>query len=242
MAAYFGALGALVAIVGRREEMLRRTAADLCQQGIEVLSHAADVRDVASVEAAVEAVYAKFGRLDVLINNAGGQFPQHALDITPKGFDAVVRTNLYGTVQMTQAVARRMALDGGGAIVNIVVSSLERGIPGVAHTVAARAGVLGYMRTVAREWGPYRIRINAIGPGLVDTPGFRQEMIETGDPDVMARTLKAVPLGRLGKAEDVAALAAFLASPAASYLTGQYIPVDGGNGLAEGISVLPPER
>ncbi len=102
------------------------------------------------------------------MNNAGCEFPKAALEISPRGLDAVLRTNLYGTIYMSQAVSRVMAQSGGGTIINIVVSLLDRGIPGVAHTVAVRAGVLGYMRTVAQEWGPYNIRINAVGPGVIE--------------------------------------------------------------------------
>lgn len=239
MAQYFGALGAQVAIVGRRQEVLEQARRALDERGIAVMCCVADIRDREAVDSAVHSVVDAWGHLDVVVNNAGGQFPKAALDISAGGFDAVVRTNLYGTVNVTQAAARHMKETGGGSIVNIVVSSLERGIPGVAHTMAARAGVVGYMRTVAREWGPYQIRINAVGPGLIETPGFRQEMVQTGDPDVIEKTERAVPLGRLGQPGDVAAVVAFLASSAASYITGQYITVDGGNALAEGISVLP---
>lgn len=239
MAEQFGSLGARVAIVGRRADVLQETAEHLVLQGVDVACEAADIRDPDAVKEAVHRIIDTFGQIDVLVNNAGGQFPKAAIDISAKGFDAVVRTNLYGTVNVTQAVAQAMMAAGGGVIVNIVVSSLERGIPGVAHTMAARAGVIGYMRTVAREWGPRNIRINAIGPGLIETAGFRQEMVQTGDPQVVEKTQRAVPLGRIGLAGDVAAMAVFLASPAASYVTGQYITVDGGNFLAEGISVLP---
>lgn len=241
MAARFGELGARVIIVGRRAEMLAETCRDLSQRGITITGRAVDIRDAEAVNQVVDEVVDQCGRMDIVINNAGGQFPQRALNMSPKGLDAVLRTNLYGTINVTQAAAKHMATAGGGAIINIVVSSLERGIPGVAHTVAARAGVVGYMRTVAREWGGYRIRVNAIGPGLIETPGFRQEMVQTGDPQVVANTVRAVPLGRLGTPDDIAALAVFLGSPAAAYITGQYITVDGGNFLAEGISVMPPE-
>lgn len=241
MAEFMGQLGASVAIVGRRGEVLAETQADLESRGISVWSRALDIRDAGVVEDGVSGILEAMGRIDMLVNNAGGQFPQAAMDISPRGLDAVLRTNLYGTIYMTQAVARVMAKSGGGSIVNIVVSLLDRGIPGVAHTMAARAGVVGYMRTVAREWGPYNIRINAVGPGMIDTAGFRKEMVQTGDPTVVERTQKAVPLRRLGRPEDIAAAVAFLGSPAAAYITGEYLTVDGGNSLAEGISVMPPD-
>jgi citronellol/citronellal dehydrogenase len=239
MAEVFGRYGALVAIAGRRQEVLNEACDALSGLGVQVMAQALDIRDHEAVEKAVAQVAERWGRIDVLVNNAGGQFPQAAVDITARGLDAVIRTNLYGTINMSQSVARIMMKTGGGAIVNIVVSSLERGIPGVAHTVAARAGVVGYMRTVAREWGPYNIRVNAVGPGMIDTLGFRQEMVQTGNSRLVQETQKGIPLGRLGRPSDIAALVAFLASPAASYITGQYITVDGGNSLAGGISVLP---
>lgn len=242
MAELFGRLGARVAIVGRRREVLEATRDAFVAEGLLVWAGETDIRDRSAVDRMVEEVEAHWGPINVLVNNAGGQFPQAALDMSPGGFDAVVRTNLYGTVNVTQAVARGMiARAGGGSIINIVVSSLERGIPGVAHTTAARAGVVGYMRTVAREWGPHNIRINAVGPGLIETSGFRHEMVQAGNPEVVNKTLLGVPLGRLGHPSDVAALVAFLASSAASYITGQYITVDGGNALAGGISVLSVE-
>ncbi len=239
MAEYLGRLGASVAIVGRRPEVLEHTRRAMEKEGLTVLSQALDIRDADAVAAGVQHILEVWGRIDILVNNAGGQFPKAALEISPRGLDAVLRTNLYGTIYMTQAVARVMAESGGGTIINIVVSLLDRGIPGVAHTVAARAGVLGYMRTVAQEWGPYNIRINAVGPGVIETEGFRQEMVQTGDPKVVERTVQAVPLGRLGQPDDIAAAVAFLASPAAAYITGQYLTVDGGNSLADGISVMP---
>ncbi|PSR20043.1 MAG: hypothetical protein C7B45_16865 [Sulfobacillus acidophilus] len=239
MAELFGHHGATVVIAGRRQAVLEDTCDALSGQGVTVMAQVLDIRDREAVENAVAEVIARWGRIDVLVNNAGGQFPQAALDITARGLDAVIRTNLYGTINVSQAVARTMMKAGGGVIVNIVVSSLERGIPGVAHTVAARAGVVGYMRTVAREWGPYNIRINAVGPGMIDTPGFRQEIVQARNDSLIEETRKQIPLGRLGTPDDIAALVAFLASPAASYITGQYITVDGGNSLAGGISVLP---
>jgi len=242
MAETFAQLGANVALLGRRPDVLNEAAHALSTATRPVLALPTDIREPAAVDDAVQQVVATWGQLDVLINNAGGQFPKAAEDISPRGLDAVVRTNLYGTIYMMQAAARIMRAQGGGAIINVVVSSLDRGIPGVAHTMAARAGVLGFMRTAAQEWGPYNIRLNAIGPGLIETPGFRQEMVQTGDPDVVHRTLEAVPLGRLGQPSDVTSLAVFLASPAAHYMTGEYITVDGGNSLAQGISVLPADR
>ncbi len=240
-AEFFGRHGARVAILGRRQTVIDGAEREMARAGITVLGEPLDIRDSDAVGQFVDKVWSRWGRIDVLVNNAGGQFPKEAMELTPRGLDAVIRTNLYGTINMSQAVARRM-VGSGGVIINIVISALERGIPGVAHTVAARAGVVGYMRTVAREWGPYGIRVNAVGPGLVVTPGFEAEMLQTGDPAVVERTRRAIPLGRLGTPEDIVPVVAFLASPGASYITGQYVTVDGGNSLAEGISMLPEKR
>lgn len=220
------ALGARVAIGARTLERLEQAAAGLEAEGAEVFHAALDIRDDAAVEAWVEAVVERFGRVDVLVNNAGGQFPSPAMAIKAKGWRAVIDTNLNGTWYMSRAVGQRMAKAGGGRIINIV-ANMWRGFPGMAHTGAARAGVVNLTKTLALEWAKAGILVNAVAPGVIrssglDTyPDYVRESIETEVP-------KHIPLKRLGKEDDVAWAVAYLAGPAGDYITGETICVDGG--------------
>ena len=231
-----GALGAKVALCGRRPEPLAEAAGALAAAGVEVHHGTCDIRDAASVEAFVEAVKARFGRIDVLVNNAGGQFPSTAETLSPRAFEAVVRNNLLGTWNMTHAVANRAFIpQKRGRIVNII-AQIARGFPGMAHTGAARAGVENLTRTLAIEWVVHGIRVNAIAPGVIKTTGtaqYPEELLE------VAR--KATPVKRLGTPEEVAHLIAYLASRQADFLTGQTITIDGGQSLWGDIWQLPDQ-
>jgi citronellol/citronellal dehydrogenase len=222
-----GRLGAAVAIASRNMEHLAPTCEALREEGIRAMARACDIRDGEAVEALVDAVVAELGGLDVLVNNAGGQFPSPAEAITRNGFDAVVRNNLSGTWYVTHAAAtRRMIPSGrGGAIVN-VIADVERGFPGMVHTGAARAGVENMTRTLSIEWCAYHIRVNAIAPGVIRSSGtdrYPAELLE------MAR--RRTPMKRVGTVDEVAWAVAFLASPAAAYITGETLYVDGGSRL-----------
>lgn len=221
------ALGALIAVGGRNEDRLTGAAEELRADGAEVFAAPVDIRDPDAADAWVGAVHAHFGRLDVLVNNAGGQFPSAAKDITPKGWRAVVDTNLNGTWYMTQAFGRRLLEeDRAGRVVNIV-ANMWRGFPGMAHTGAARAGVVNLTRTLALEWARHGILVNAVAPGVVRSSGLDtypdaiQAMIESEVP-------QHIPLRRLGTSLDVAWAVAYLAGPAGAYITGETLCVDGG--------------
>lgn len=221
-ASQFLALGARVALFGRRVDVLESASARLDSSGERCVAIGCDIRDSAAVDGAIDQVLARFGRIDVLVNNAGGQFPAPAEAISSKGFEAVVRNNLFGTWNVTRAVALKALLTGGGAVVN-VIANIERGFPGMVHTGAARAGVENMTRTLAVEWAERKVRINAVAPGIILTEGLSQY-----PPELLENGRRATPAKRLGTADEVANTIVFLASPLASYVTGATLYVDGG--------------
>ncbi len=218
-----GRLGAKIAICGRRLEPLREAVNELRSQGVDALGEPCDIREPELIDALLDAVLERFGRIDVLVNNAGGQFPTTAEALSPKGFHAVVRNNLVGTWAMTHAVANRaMIPKKRGRIVN-VIANVIRGFPGMVHTGAARAGVDNMTKTVAVEWAMHGIRANAVAPGVIVTSGTKQY-----PPELLDRAEKANPLRRLGTAEEVSHLITYLASRYADFITGQTFYIDGG--------------
>lgn len=221
-----GALGAKIAICGRRPEPLAAAAEALVAAGVETYQATADIRDPASIKAFLGGVRDALGGVDVLINNAGGQFPSPAQHISPNGFEAVVRNNLLGTFNFTHAVANEVFIpQKRGRIVNIT-AEISRGFPGMAHTGAARAGVDNLTKTLAVEWAQFGIRVNAVAPGVIETTGTRQY-----PPALLEAAMKATPLQRLGVAEEVSHLIVYLASTFADYVTGQTFTIDGGASL-----------
>jgi NAD(P)-dependent dehydrogenase (short-subunit alcohol dehydrogenase family) len=217
-------LGAEVAICGRDAGKLAATA-ELVKRatGRTILTEALTIRDPEAVEAFIARVHGEMGGLDTLVNNAGGQFPQDAIDFSRKGWLAVIDTNLNGTWWMMQEAAKRWRdAAAAGNIINIV-ANVERGMPQAAHTCAARAGVIYLSKTVATEWAPHRIRVNCIGPGVIETEGF-----SVYPEEALARFHKANPMKTRGDAWDVAEAVAYLASPAARFITGDLIVIDGG--------------
>ena len=229
-----GALGARVVIASRSQERLDKAASELTAEGVEVFPHSCDIRDLDSVEGLLEAIAGKYGGLDILVNNAEGQFPSPAQFIKPKGWDAVIRNNLNGTFYVTQAAANRFFIpDGGGVIVNII-ANVFRGFPGMAHTGAARAGVDNLTKTLAIEWCAHNVRINAVAPGVIDSTGMAQY-----PPELVAAAKKQIPMKRLGTCEEVADLVTFLASPLSRYITGETVYIDGGNRLWGSSWIIP---
>ncbi|MGZ6228796.1 MAG: SDR family oxidoreductase [Candidatus Binataceae bacterium] len=219
----FGRLGAKLVICGRKAEPLERAADGMRALGIECLAYPMTIRDPDQVAALFEAAWSRYGRLDVLVNNAGGQFPQAAIDFSVKGWNAVIDTNLNGTWYMMQAAARRWRDAGSsGGIVNIV-AVVERGLPGVAHTAAARAGVIYLSKTLAVEWAPLKIRINNVAPGVTATEGMN-----VYPEEARAEFGRANPMMRLGDAQDVADACCYLAGPSGKFITGEVLAIDGG--------------
>jgi citronellol/citronellal dehydrogenase len=229
-----GRLGARVAICGRKQERLDVAREELAAAGIEVLAQRCDVREEAQVDEFVAAVLAAFGRIDVLVNNAGGQFPTLAEQLTPKGFEVVVRNNLFGTWIMTRAVAQQAFIkQKHGRIVN-VTAQVARGFPGMVHTGAARAGVENLTKSLAIEWAQHGVRVNAVAPGVIRTTGtarYPEPVIELGR--------RATPLKRLGRTDEVSHLIVYLASSAADFVTGQTFAIDGGQSLWGDIFSVP---
>jgi len=216
-------LGARVAVCGRTPAKLEAAKAEL---GDAALAVPCDIREPAQVEAFVKTVVETFGRVDILVNNAGGQFPSPAQHISPNGFLAVVKNNLVGTFHVTREVANQwMIPQRGGRIVN-VIANIYRGFPGMVHTGAARAGVENMTMTLAVEWAQFGILVNAVAPGIIKSSGTAQY-----PPELLERGIKQTPVKRAGTVEEVAASIVFLASPAAAFITGTTLRMDGGQAL-----------
>ena len=218
-------LGAKIAIGSRKRENVDAGLAALGAP-THTFGELLDVREPDSCEAYAKAVREKFGRVDVLVNNAGGQFPSPAQGLSPRGFEAVVRNNLVGVFNMTHAVANRaMIPQKYGRIVN-VIADIARGFPGMVHTGAARAGVDNMTKTLAVEWAAFGIRVNACAPGTIRSSGT----VQYGD-DTLELARKATPVKRLGSVEEVSRVVVFLASRENDYVTGSTYYVDGGSSL-----------
>jgi citronellol/citronellal dehydrogenase len=214
------ACGATVVVAGRRPEPLEETAG-MCEGG-RCEAVVCDIREEDQVGALVDTVLEGHGRLDTLVNNAGGQYMTPAEDITPKGFSTVVQLNLGGTWLMTHAAATRAMIPaGGGKIVNVTLSP-HHGLPGMAHSSAARAAVENLTRVLSIEWSRFNIRLTALAAGHFET-----EAIQKYPRPVAEGVARTVPLGRLGRPEEHAWLVAYLASPAGDYYSGCVITLDG---------------
>ena len=217
-------LGADVAICGRDADKLeaaRAFIADTTAARIEAIPMS--IREPEAVEQFLDQVTERFGKIDTLVNNAGGQYPQDAIDFTRKGWLAVIDLNLNGTWWMMQEAAKRWRDRGEhGNIINIV-ANVERGMPQAAHTCAARAGVIYLAKTLAVEWAPLNIRINCIAPGTIETEGFA-----VYPPEALARFHEANPMKRLGDGWDVAEASIYLGSEASGFITGEMLTIDGG--------------
>lgn len=216
------ALGAAVAIVGRKIAKLESVRIEIESQGGVCSTHACDIREEAQVQETIASVLARHGRIDALVNNAGGQFPAKLTEITAKGWDAVVRNNLTGGFLMARECVTQWMAKHGGAVVNII-ADMWGGMPGMGHSGAARAGMLNFTETAALEWAP--VRVNAVAPGWIASSG-----LDRYPPEMTAtlRGMKAlVPLRRLGTESEVSAAIVFLLSPAAAFVSGACLRVDG---------------
>ncbi len=220
-------LGAKIALVGRKIEKLNTVREEIAKAAGEARCYACDIREEGNVKQTVAAIIADFGRIDFLVNNAGGQFAAPLESISGKGWDAVVRTNLTGGflvarecyTQWMKAAARE---SGGGAIVNII-ADMWQGMPSMGHSGAARAGMLNFTETAAFEWAP--VRVNAVAPGWIASSGMDQY-----PPEMQARIRslpRLAPLQRVGTESEVSAAICFLLSPGAAFISGSCLRVDG---------------
>jgi citronellol/citronellal dehydrogenase len=215
------ACGAQVVVAGRRQEPLDETAA-LCEDPSRCQAVVCDIREEDQVEALVAGVLERHGRIDTLVNNAGGQYMTPAEDITPKGFDTVVRLNLRGTWLMTHAVATKAMIPAGrGKVMNVTLSP-HHGLPGMAHSSAARAAVENLTRVLSIEWARFNIKVNAIAAGH-----FATEALKKYPKPVFEGVARTVPLQRLGEPDEHAWLIAYLASKAGDYCSGAIFTMDG---------------
>jgi peroxisomal 2,4-dienoyl-CoA reductase len=220
-----GAHGAQIAIASRNQERLEATTAELAGEGIDMHFGVCDVRDAGAVREVISGVLDRYERLDIVVNNAAGNFPAPMTNISPNGFKAVVDIDLLGTYNVSRTAFDAYLGDHGGNIVNISAPFELRGVALQAHVAAAKAGVDSLTRTCAVEWGPYGIRVNAIAPGAIGaTEGMRRfaEVVPSTE-----ETRPSNPVGLLGHGSDIAHLALFLCTRAARFVSGQVIAVDG---------------
>lgn len=228
-----GLLGARVVIASRSAAHLEAGAHVLQEAGVEALAVTVDVRDPAQVDDLVARAVARFGRVDILVNNAAGNFICRAEDLSPNGWNAVIAIVLNGSFYCSRAVGRHLISRGqGGSIVSILANYAWTGSPGTIHSASAKAGVMAMTQTLAAEWGRHGIRVNAVAPGPIESPGAARQLWST--PEAVGAITRSVPLARWGSAGEVADAVSFLVSPHAAYITGETLAVDGGQWLNRG--------
>jgi citronellol/citronellal dehydrogenase len=230
------ALGATVVLAARKPERLEAVRGEIEAAGGKADCITCNIREEAQVEALVRGTVERHGGLDLLVNNGGGQFVSPAESISPRGWDAVLQTNLTGTFLMCKAAYNQRMEAHGGAIVNIV-ADMFRGMPMMAHSGAARAGVVNLTQTLALEWARSGVRVNAVAPGMIASSGFKNY------PEPVQEALKTlpaeIPAQRFGTESEVSAAVLYLLSPAAAYVTGATLRVDGGSSIYRHPFALP---
>lgn len=232
-------LGAAVALVGRNAEKLAVVRTEIVEAGGTAHAYVCNIRDEAAVQATVAQILGEHGRIDALVNNAGGQFPSPLKDISVKGWEAVVQTNLTGGFLMARECLNQAMQQRGGAIVNIV-ADMWGGMPNMGHSGAARAGMINFTETAAFEWAQYGVRVNAVAPGYVASSGM------DAYPPWMAETIRSmprtVPAGRFATEAEVSSAIVYLLSEAAAFITGTTLRVDGGRPNVRPGTPMPAPR
>ncbi|MEO8654323.1 MAG: SDR family oxidoreductase [Ramlibacter sp.] len=218
------ALGAHVVLIGRKLEKLFDTAAEIAADGGRASFHSCDIRDEEAVKNTVQAVIAVHGRIDALVNNAGGQYIAPLETISGKGWDAVLATNLSGGFMVARECFLQSMREHGGAIVNMAADTWGS-MPNMGHSGAARAGMVSLTETAALEWARHGVRVNAVAPGYIASSGMDHYPPEAGT--ILREMRKTVPLGRFGSEAEASAAVVFLLSPAASFISGAVLRVDG---------------
>lgn len=228
-----GGLGARVVIASRNQEHLDSGSAALRAEGVEVEAIQVDIRRPDEVDRMMDAAVARFGRVDILVNNAAGNFICRAEDLSPNGWNAVIGIVLNGSFYCSRAAGRHMiARGGGGSIVSILATYAWTGSAGTVHSAAAKAGVMAMTQTLAVEWAKHGIRVNGVAPGPIESPGAAKQLWDS--PAAVEQITQSVPLKRWGQPSEIADAVAFLCSPHAGYITGDVLTVDGGQWLGAG--------
>jgi NAD(P)-dependent dehydrogenase (short-subunit alcohol dehydrogenase family) len=233
IASRLGALGARIVIGSRSARNIEEGSAELRHAGFDPLAVQVDVRNPEQVDEMVQRTLRHFGRVDILVNNAAGNFICRAEDLSPNGWNAVVGIVLNGSFYCSRAVGRHLIeRGGGGSIVSVLANYVWTGSAGTIHSAAAKAGVMSMTQTLAVEWARHRIRVNAVAPGPIESPGAAKQLWNT--PEDVQRITDMVPLGRWGQPSEVADAVAFLVSPQAAFITGEILTIDGGAWLGRG--------
>jgi NAD(P)-dependent dehydrogenase (short-subunit alcohol dehydrogenase family) len=228
-----GELGAQITIGSRNSVNLEQGSAELRHAGLDPLAVQVDVRNPEQVDEMVERTVKHFGHIDILINHAAGNFVCRAEDLSPNGWNSVINIVLNGSFYCSRAVGRHMIRrQQGGSIVSILANYVWTGSAGTVHSAAAKAGVMSMTQTLASEWANHKIRVNAVAPGAVESPGAARQLWNT--PEAVQRITEMIPLKRWAQPLEIADAVAFLVSPGAGYITGEILTIDGGAWLGRG--------